>query len=247
MDYSTWAPFYERIAREFGYPFEREERSAERLEQLLPPAARSRPWERIRARLDGRLVIVVGTAPERGPPPLWRLPAGPARPVVVAADAATKVCLDAGIVPEVITTDLDGPVPAEVAANRRGALVVIHAHGDNQPALEEWVPQFPGELAGSWAGPPRPALLDVGGFTDGDRAVFLAEDAGAAAILLWGFDFEAVNEPTASEQARKRAKLGWAERLIAELARRSATPIRRWERDGTFVPYPPGKSGASTR
>jgi len=247
MEYATWAPFYDEIAREFGFAFDREERSADRLEALLPLVARSESLARVRARLAGRDVLVVGLAPRAGPPPIWRLPATDRPLAVVAADGATAACLDAGLVPAVIVTDLDGPIPAEVGANRRGSLVVVHAHGDNLDAVEEWVPQFPAELAGSWAGPPRPALFDVGGFTDGDRAVFLAEHSGARRILLWGFDFETVDEPDPSARARKRAKLHWARRLIAELARSGRSPILVWARDGSLTPYPAGNNVESTR
>ena len=247
MEYVDWAPVYGRIAQEFGFAFDREVRSADRLEALLPPAARSDPLVRIRRRLSGRDVIVVGLAPRAGPPPIWRLPsAGPA-PAVIAADGATETCLDAGLVPNVIVTDLDGPLAAEVGANRRGSLAIVHAHGDNLAAITEWTPQFPGELAGSWAGPPRPALFNVGGFTDGDRGVFLAEHCGARRILLWGFDFASVDEPEPAARARKLAKLAWAHRLIEELARSGRAPIERWERDGSRVPYSGGKSVESTR
>ena len=237
MEYALWAPLYARIAAEFGYPFADEERSAEGLRALLPEPARLRPLERVARRLAGREVVVVGLAPDAGPPPLWRLPSFDAQPVVVAADGATVACLDAGIVPSVIATDLDGPVPAEIGANRRGALVAVHAHGDNRAAIEEWVPQFPGELVGSWAGPPGEGLFDVGGFTDGDRAVFLAEHVGARRILLWGFDFERTDagEPGAAE--RKRAKLAWARRAIDALAEASPTPIEFWRKDGSRGPY----------
>jgi 2-amino-4-hydroxy-6-hydroxymethyldihydropteridine diphosphokinase len=247
MEYSDWAPQYERIRREFGFSMDQEERSAAGLEALLPGEARSDGLGRAVARLRARDVIVVGLAPRAGPPPIWRLGRLDPPPVVVAADGATAVCLEAGVVPAVVTTDLDGPLPAEVNANRRGSMVVVHAHGDNQPAVEEWVPQFPGELAGSWAGPPRPALLNVGGFTDGDRAVCLAEHARARRILLWGFDFAQVEEATPAEAERKRAKLRWAERIIGERARVGAVPIVSWRRDGTQIPYAGGISDASTR
>jgi 2-amino-4-hydroxy-6-hydroxymethyldihydropteridine diphosphokinase len=247
MEYARWAPLYEEIAREFGYPFEGETRSADRLEALLPDAARASPLARASSRLIGRDAIVVGSAPRAGPPPIWRLPAADPPPAVIAADPATAACLDAGIVPTIVVTDLDGPIPTEIGANRRGSLVVVHAHGDNLPALEEWVPQFPGELVGSWAGPPRPALIDVGGFTDGDRAVFLAEHAGARQILLWGFDFETVEEPDEPSRARKRAKLAWSRRLIGTLARTGRSPIRRWARDGSVATYPTGNAEESTR
>ncbi len=247
MRYDAWAPRYEAIRREFGFPYAREEAAAATLERLLRPADRREPLPRIAPRLEGGDAIVVGDAPDAGPPPLWRLPPAFDRPRIVAADGATVACLRAGIVPAVIASDLDGPVPSEVAANERGSLVVVHAHGDNVEALERWVPEFPGELAGSWAGPPRSALLDVGGFTDGDRGAYLAEAVGARAILLWGFDFERVADDEPARAARKRAKLGWAARLLGELAATAAAPVLEWRRDGTLVPYRTGSSVTTTR
>lgn len=247
MEYSEWAPYYERIRAQFGFDFRWEERAAETLECMLPPAARSDPLGRIRARLSGREAIVVGLAPHAGPPPLWRRPSSERPPVLVAADGAASACLAAGLVPGVVVTDLDGPVPSEITANRRGSLVVVHGHGDNVRALEEWVPQFPGELAGSWAGPPRDALIDVGGFTDGDRAAYLAEALGASRILLWGFDFERVDETDAAARTRKLAKLAWARELLGLLAARGGVPLLTWRPDGGLEPYVAGKAVASTR
>lgn len=240
MRYEAWAPRYAQIQREFGFPFDREVLAAETLERLLRPSDRADPLPRIAPRIEGRDAIVVGRAPGAGPPPLWRLPPSADRPVLLAADGATEACLAAGLVPSIVVTDLDGPVASEVAASGRGSLVVVHAHGDNAPALERWVPEFPGELAGSWAGPPRPALLDVGGFTDGDRAAFLAEALGARRILLWAFDFERVDAADPARRRVKLAKLRWARELLDELARTGRSPILRWGLDGTVAPYRTG-------
>jgi uncharacterized Rossmann fold enzyme len=245
MEYERWSDRYEAIRQEFGYPFEREEEAERTLARLLPEAARSGALERIAHRLRNREVVVVGLAPGAGPPPVWRLGNGERRPALIAADGATRVCMEAGLTPDVVVTDLDGPVPSEVAANADGALVVIHAHGDNVPALERWVPEFSGELAGSWAGPPRDGLIDVGGFTDGDRSAYLAEHVGAERILLWGFDFQTVEGPVSA--ARKLAKLQWAQRLIRELAERGSTPIEWWSRDGDRTPYESAPTGPSTQ
>jgi 2-amino-4-hydroxy-6-hydroxymethyldihydropteridine diphosphokinase len=243
--YELWAPRYEVIRAEFGFPFSEEERAATTLERLLPERARGAPLPRIGARLRGRDVVVVGLAPGAGPPPVWRLPPSAPPLAVVAADGATRPCLEAGLVPTVITTDLDGPVPAEVEANGRGALVVVHAHGDNLPALERWVPEFPGELAGSWAGAPRDGLLDVGGFTDGDRAAYLADELGARRILLWGFDAGVFEEPEPAARELKRRKLAWTVRLLEELARDGASPLFWWRRDGSLAQV--GSAARSTR
>jgi 2-amino-4-hydroxy-6-hydroxymethyldihydropteridine diphosphokinase len=232
--YERWAPRYEAIRADFGYPFSEEERAATILSRLLPAASRIDALSRVRDRLGGRDAIVVGLAPGAGPPPVWRLAPSAPPPAVVAADGAARTCLAAGLVPAVVVTDLDGPVPAEVEANGRGALVVVHAHGDNVPALERWVPEFPGPLVGSWAGPPRDGLLDVGGFTDGDRAAYLAEEAGARRILLWGFDANAVDEADLRERDVKRRKLLWAVRLLEELAGYGSAPLFWWRRDGSL-------------
>jgi 2-amino-4-hydroxy-6-hydroxymethyldihydropteridine diphosphokinase len=247
VEYSEWAPRYERIRAEFGFDFAREEKAAALLESLLPPEALIDPLGRVRALLGGREAIVVGLAPNAGPPPLWRRPASERPPALIAADGATVTCLAAGLVPTIVVTDLDGPVPSEITANRRGSLVVIHGHGDNLAALAEWVPQFPGALVGSWAGPPRGGLLDVGGFTDGDRAAYLAEHVGARRLVLWGFDFDHVEETDPTLRARKLSKLAWARRLLTELAERSRVPLLVWRPDGTETPYPGGNAVASTR
>jgi uncharacterized Rossmann fold enzyme len=247
MEYADWAPRYRAIQAQFGFAFDREERSAQHLLGRLPRPALVDPLGRIARRLAGRETVVVGRAPHAGPPPLWRRPASDRPPAVIAADGATTVCLDAGLVPDIIVTDLDGPVASEVVANARGAFVVVHAHGDNAPAIDRWVPEFSGELAGSWAGPPGNGLLNVGGFTDGDRAAFLAEHVGANRILLWGFDFAHVDDPEPAARSRKLAKLRWAAELLGELARAGRVPLEEWRPDGTVRPFQPPPTGPATQ
>jgi len=236
--YRQWAPEYERIQAEFGFPFEKEKAASERLVELLPKPALERAEQRIRARIRGRDAIVVGLAPRSGAPPVWMLPRTAEPPALIVADGAAERCLAGGLVPDLVVTDLDGPIPSEVTANARGALVLVHAHGDNVPALERWTPQFPRELAGSWAGPPERGLVNFGGFTDGDRAAYLAEFVGSPRILLYGFDFEHVaeNDP---DPGTKRKKLAAARRVLDLLAREGRARIETWAADGTLSPYVP--------
>ena len=246
MEYAEWAPYYDRIRAEFGFPFDREVVAADLLDSLLPPNVPVDPLVKLRPLIEGRTVVVVGLAPRAGPPPLWRLPPTVRSPAIIAADGATATCLDAGFVPTIVVTDLDGPVAAEVAANRRGSVVVVHAHGDNLRALEEWVGQFPGEVVGSWAGPPRPHLLNVGGFTDGDRAAYLADHLRAEKVLLWAFDFERTAPTDVAAHEAKLVKLTWAERMLGELAAQGRSPLFLWRSDGTVAPYPPERYVEST-
>jgi 2-amino-4-hydroxy-6-hydroxymethyldihydropteridine diphosphokinase len=236
--YRHWAPEYERIQAEFGFSFDNERAASERLVALLPAPALDRAEQRIRARIRGRETIVVGLAPGSGAPPVWMLPRTAEPLALVVADGATERCLAAGLVPDLVVTDLDGPVPSEVTANARGSLVLIHAHGDNRPALERWVPQFPRELAGSWAGPPERGLVDFGGFTDGDRGAYLAEFVGAPRILLYGFDFDRL-DPHEPAPELKRKKLAAARRALDLLAREGRSRLEWWATDGTVAPYGP--------
>lgn len=247
--YDEWAPVYERICAAFDFDLVAERRAADRLRALAPQLDATTTLTRARSRIEGRDTVVVGLAPAAGPPPLWRLPPGGRKPAILAADGATQTCLTAGIVPDVVVTDLDGPVPSEASAQARGAFVIVHAHGDNLAALERWVPQLAGDLGGSWAGPPTPALIDVGGFTDGDRAAYLAAACGARRVLLWGFDFTHAVEPDARSRERKLAKLQWAERALGWLVTHDGAPVYRWTRDGAVAAYPPGPTsvGDSTQ
>ncbi|MCI4357020.1 MAG: DUF115 domain-containing protein [Thermoplasmata archaeon] len=247
MQYARWAPQYARIAEAFGFDLAREAAAADRLRSLLPPPALERPLERCAERIIGREAVVVGLAPEAGAPPLHLLAPTQLPRVVLAADGATARCLAGGIVPDLVVTDLDGPVASEVNANVRGALTVVHAHADNVEAMERWVPEFSGALAGSWAGPPTPALLDAGGFTDGERAAFLAAHVGATRVLLWGFDFDRPDGESVEERETKRRKLAFARQDLLLLVSGGGPPIDEWRRDGSLRPFQAETAERSTQ
>lgn len=64
-------------------------------------------------------------------------------------------------------------------------------------------------MVGSTQTVPLANVHNFGGFTDGDRCVFLAQEMGASAIVLIGFDF---SDPHVN--AIKMKKLEWARKLI---------------------------------
>jgi 2-amino-4-hydroxy-6-hydroxymethyldihydropteridine diphosphokinase len=208
MQFATWEPIYLAILDDFGFSMAGDEDAAKQLSELL--RGREDWLSRADARVRGQSVVVFGNAPtlDRELDELQRTDA-----VFLAADGATAVLLRRGILPDVIVTDLDGSFPDILNANQEGSIAVVHAHGDNIDALVRYVPQLECVVGTAQCRPPE-GLYNFGGFTDGDRSVFLAKELGAASIKLVGFDYE-----DNSVTPRKRRKLAWAKRLI-ELALR---------------------------
>jgi hypothetical protein len=205
MRFEEWEPTYRAVLRDFGYERVRDEEAARLLDSLL--AGPLVPEEELADRLRGREVTVAGNAASLGSE-LAKL-----RGVLIAADEATSVLTAAGRRPDLLVTDLDGRVEDQVAANARGTVAVIHAHGDNMAALREWVPRFTGRVVATTQSAPEGRVRNYGGFTDGDRGVCLAAHFGAGPIRLAGFDFETPNEKDL-DAATKRRKLDWAYLIV---------------------------------
>ncbi|HXW99032.1 MAG TPA: 6-hydroxymethylpterin diphosphokinase MptE-like protein, partial [Methanomicrobiales archaeon] len=106
--------------------------------------------------------------------------------------------------------DLDGATCDFIRMNEAGTVIVVHAHGDNIPLIRRWVPGFPGPLVGTTQSRPFGMIHNFGGFSDGDRAVFLAHALGAADVLLAGFF---IDDPDVGPV--KRGKLLFARELLA--------------------------------
>jgi uncharacterized Rossmann fold enzyme len=203
MHFTTWEPIYQAILQDFGFSRDRDEESAQLLARIL-----REQWPMLpaaKAIVAGQRVVVCGNAPNLDKE-LCEIREKNA--VIMAADGATAILLEHNIVPDIVVTDLDGPFPAILKANRMGSIVVVHAHGDNQDALIKFAPMLE-RIIGTVQCRPPSGLHNFGGFTDGDRCVFLAKELCAASIELVGFDFEDV-----SVTPRKKRKLEWAQKLI---------------------------------
>lgn len=200
MDFRNWEPHYREILEYFGFDRAADEEAARLLASLMN---RDNLLSLAALTCDNE-VTVCGNAP------CLKDELGKIRGVVFAADAAADVLDAHGIRPDAVFTDLDGTTDRLVALNKEGTIVVIHAHGDNMPMLRHWVPRFSGPVVATTQSAPLPGVHNFGGFTDGDRAVFAADELGAASITIIGFDLDDTNvEPM------KRGKLMWARKLLA--------------------------------
>lgn len=210
MEYEAWEPFYRRIREDFGYDRAADEAVAAELDRLL--GGRRAGHAALREVLEGQRVDVAGNGPALGAH--LRKTDG----VLITADEATTVALAKGLRPAILVTDLDGDVADQVRANAAGTIAVVHGHGDNGPAVRKWAPRFTGPTVATTQSEPRGRLENFGGFTDGDRAVCLADHFGAAEIRLVGWDFERPS-PKDADPRVKRRKLDWAYIVLQNLAR----------------------------
>lgn len=199
MEFKDWEPHYREILDYFGFDRAADEEAARLLAGLLP----CDNLLSLTSLTFGNDITVCGNAPCL-PDQLDNI-----RGIVFAADAAADVLDAHGIRPDVVFTDLDGATDRLLELNAEGTIVVVHAHGDNIPLLRYWVPRFTGPLVATTQSAPLPHVHNFGGFTDGDRAVFAAEELGADHIILIGFDLDDRNV-----DPMKRGKLSWARKLL---------------------------------
>jgi len=200
MNFDLWEPHYAEILQYFGFDRAADEEAARLLASLLE----CDNLLSLASLTDGNEVTVCGNAP------CLKDELAKIQGIVFAADAAAEILDRAGIRPDAIFTDLDGATDRFVEMNREGTIIVIHAHGDNMPLIKHWVPKFTGNVVGTTQAAPLPHIHNFGGFTDGDRAVFAADELGASGITILGFDCDDTNvDPL------KRGKLFWARKLLA--------------------------------
>lgn len=210
-DFAAWEPIYEGILEDFGFDRAGDEEAARILSSMLTEK-NTISLSELKTAISGKPVLICGNAPKLRKELSEINLSGF---TVIAADGAAAVLMDTGCVPEVICTDLDGnseaDIKKEILACEQGSIVLIHAHGDNIDKLEKYVPCFKRFIATTQA-KPFDKVFNFGGFSDGDRCVFVAREFGTNLIKLAGFDFE---DPDVNPIKKK--KLKWAKELIEML------------------------------
>lgn len=206
MRFDTWEPVYELLLTDLGFDRAGDERARDRL------AAWAEPFDT--DRLDFADTSVAVVAP--GPSLATEIDRLDEADHVVAASNAADYLLAADRRPDLVVTDLDKTPATAARLSRSGTPVAVHAHGDNVPALDRWLPEHdPANVLATTQATPVGPVVNHGGFTDGDRGAFLADALGAATLRYVGWDLD---DPDVDPE--KATKLAWARRLLRWLAAR---------------------------
>jgi hypothetical protein len=177
MNFPEWEPVYEAILADFGFDRDGDEGARDLLATL------ARPFDPGRLGVRGKHVAVVGA----GPSLQMEAERATAADVVFAASTAVDRLQEADVPVDLMVTDLDKNPETARALTESGVPVAVHAHGDNRPAVREWVPRFDRRhVLATTQAEPRGPVENFGGFTDGDRAAFLADHLGAARLSAPG-------------------------------------------------------------
>ncbi len=210
-----WEKKYSEILRAFHYSKRNDVASAKVLNSILKTKF---PLKKLEEKIKNQTVFVIGAGSSltQSVPLLKKYK----NITKIVADGATKALIENKIKPDIVVTDLDGNEKFLKKAGKENAIMIVHAHGDNIDKLH-LVLDFK-YCIGTTEGKPFGNIHNFGGFTDGDRCVFLAKYFGAKKIILFGMDFGTKIGKYSKEKITNRPtkirKLRWAKELLEWLA-----------------------------
>jgi len=228
MNLAIWFSWYMEILEDFGFSRQDDEKSAELLDKLLESSGLSHQDIPMKKK-----AIVCGAGPSIKNNLEEMKKFDLSKFIVVSADGATTALLEEDIIPDIIVTDLDGEMKDIIKANQEGSFLAVHAHGNNMDKINKYVPQLK-RVLGTTQSTPLKKVYNFGGFTDGDRALFLAVELGAKYIILAGMDFGKVvtkySRPDMPESEGKadeikESKLKYAKKLVEWAAQNEEVTI----------------------
>ena len=217
-----WESKYRDILKEFGYSRKKDSQSCKLLNSLLTGRTGT---SKIKYLIENKPVFVIGA----GPSLLSCIPILKKYKKItkIVADGANQALLENGLRPDIVVTDIDSDLNALKKTGKTNTIMVVHAHGDNSDKLD-FVKNFK-NCIGTTQTKPMGMVHNFGGFTDGDRCVFLANHFKAKKIILLGMDFGTrigkYSKSTVINRNIKIAKLRCAKKLLEWLAQKSGSEL----------------------
>nr|AIF08483.1 MAF flag10 domain-containing protein [uncultured marine thaumarchaeote KM3_31_D02] len=222
MTIKGWESKYREILKDFGYSRKKDAQSCKLLDSLLPKKIRI---AEIKDLIEKKPVFVVGAGPSL--PSSISILKKHKKITKIVADGATKAIIENGLKPDIVVTDLDGDIKSLKKAGRTNTIMVVHAHGDNSEKIH-FVKNFK-NCIGTTQTKPMGKVHNFGGFTDGDRCVFLANHFKAKKIILLGMDFGTrigkYSKTRVISRTTKIKKLCRGKKLLEWLAKKSESKL----------------------
>ena len=217
-----WESKYREILKDFGYSRKKDSQSCKLLDSLLPKKTKIK---KIRDLIENKPIFVIGAGPSlQSCIPILKKHK---KITKIVADGATKAIIENGLKPDIVVTDLDGDITSLKKAGRTNTIMVVHAHGDNSEKIH-FVKNFR-NCIGTTQTKPVGKVKNFGGFTDGDRCVFLANHFKAKKIILFGMDFGTrigrYSKTRVVDRNIKIAKLQRGKKLLEWLAQKSQSEL----------------------
>ena len=222
MTITGWESKYRDILKDFGYSRNKDTQSAKLLNSLLQ---KKTPSIGIRDLIKDKPVFVIGAGPSL--PSCISILKKHKKITKIVADGATKAIIENGLRPDIVVTDLDGDIKSLKKAGRTNTIIVVHAHGDNSERIN--LVKYFKNCIGTTQTKPIGKVNNFGGFTDGDRCVFLADNFKAKKIILLGMDFGTrigkYSKNKVENRTTKIAKLRRGKKLLEWLAKKSKSDL----------------------
>ena len=182
MTVRGWKTLFKEIRKEFGYKEIDDLHSAQKLNSFLKKKFLKKEFQEL---ISGKVVFVIGAGPSLSKSLSYIKRCKNVTKIV--ADGAVQALLEKNIMPDILVTDLDGDLKSIKKIGKTKTPIIVHAHGDNSDRLQ-MVKNF-SNVSGTTQTNRFGKIENFGGFTDGDRCVFLGEFFGAKKIVLIGMDF----------------------------------------------------------
>ena len=222
MTIHGWKTRFKEIRRDFGYSEREDLRSAKKLNSILKNKASKKQLQEI---IENKTVVVIGAGPSLSKSVKFLKNSKNVTKIV--ADGAVRGLLEKNIKPDILVTDLDGDMKSILRIGKTKIPVIVHAHGDNYDKLD-LVRKF-SNVIGSTQTDSFGKIENFGGFTDGDRCVFLAEYFKAKKIVLVGMDFGKkigkYSKKTVVNPKIKLKKLKFGRRIVEWLGTKSKAEL----------------------
>ena len=217
-----WESKYREIIKDFGYSRKEDAQSCKLLDSLLP---KNTEVKKIRDLIENKPVFVIGAGPSLSS--CISILKKHKKITKIVADGATKAIIENNLKADIVVTDLDGDIKSLKKAGRTNTIMIVHAHGDNTEKIH--LVKYFKNCIGTTQTKSVGKVHNFGGFTDGDRCVFLANHFKAKKIILLGMDFGTrigkYSKTIVPNRTTKIKKLHRGKELLEWLAKKSKSEL----------------------